>query len=99
MGVALARHAVGGPARMGDTDMADDRHLSQGLFERAHLAYGTQALQMTGIVEHGDAGRVIAAVFQALEPIDQYRNDIAPGDAGDYSAHDFSASLYIKSGL
>src|ERR1700694_132502 len=99
MGIALAGYAVRGPARVRNADAADDRHLRQCLFERTHFADGTQALQMTGCVEHGDSGRVIAAVFEPLQAFDQDRNDIPIGDAADYSAHDLRASFCLQSGL
>ena len=53
----------------------------QRLFQRAHLAHRAQAPQLAVGGQHRDAGRVVAAVFEALQTLDQDRHDIAPGDS------------------
>src|SRR5580692_4693207 len=99
MGIALAGHAVRGPTRMGDANPADDRHLRQRLLERPYFADGAQALQMAAAVEHGHAGRVIAAVLEPLQSLDQDWDDVPIRDPADYAAHETSVPLTFRSGL
>ena len=39
-------------------------------------------------VDDGDAGRVVAAVLQALQALEEHRHDVARRDRADYSAHE-----------
>ena len=87
MGVALARHAMRGPARVGDAHGSVNGRLIQRLLQHLHLAQGAQAGQVPGAVEHGEAGRVVAPVLQAPQAFHQHRDDISPGDGPNDSAH------------
>jgi hypothetical protein len=50
------------------------------------LAFGAAARQLA-VVDGGDAGRVIAAVFEALERIDQMARDRRSPEYSDDPAH------------
>ena len=93
MRVALARHAMRGPAGVRDADLAGGGAVGERLLQHAHLADGAQARQVPGAVQHGDAGRVVAAVFQPPQALHQHRHDIALRDRSDDSAHGFLPRL------
>ena len=69
MRIVLARPAMRGPARMADADRT-----AQGLFRQAQREV-TQLSRRAppgqhAIFERGDAGRIVAAIFQSLQGID-----------------------------
>ena len=87
VGVALVRHAVRRPARVRDAEVAGSRVGGQRLGQLRDLADRAQARDLGAAVQHGDAGRVIAAVFEALQALDQDRDDVPVSDRSDDSAH------------
>ena len=71
MRVALGRLAVGRPAGVADADRCRcSGSLAQPLFEVAELALGAAARQRA-VLQRRDAGGIVAAVFEALERIDE----------------------------
>jgi len=86
MGVVLGRLAVGRPAGVADTDQALQRLTVQPRLEIAELALGAPPRQRA-MLERGDAGGIIAAVFEALERIDQLARDWRAPDNSDDPAH------------
>ena len=70
MRVVLGRLAVGRPAGVADADGALQRLALQPRFEIAELALGAAARQRAAF-KRRDAGGIVAAVFQALERIDE----------------------------
>src|SRR5438045_6970984 len=86
MGVALRWLAVRRPACMADADDARQRFLGQPLLELHQLALGAPALDMA-VDQGGYARRVIAAIFQALQRVDQQRGDGRLADDSDDAAH------------
>jgi len=87
MGIALGGDAVGGPAGVGDAQLAMDGIGIEALLQRGHLAHGTDALQPSRFVADGDACRVVAAVFQAAQPFHQYRGDVPAANGANDSTH------------
>ena len=87
VGVALARHAVRRPARVRDAEVAVRRVGVERVLQLPHLADGAQPLDVAGAVQHGDAGGVVAAVFEPPQALDEDRNDVALGDGTNDSAH------------
>src|SRR5690606_30424547 len=85
--VAFGGFAVGGPAGVGDAQVAVDGFLFQGVFQFDDLAHGAGAFDAVAGGQYGDAGRVVAAVFQAAEAFDEDGGDVAFGDGAYYSAH------------
>ena len=85
VGVELGDAAVRGPARVADADgAAEILRARLGL----HFGYAPDAAHaLQAAVQDGDAGGVVAAIFQALEAIDQERNDVAVGERADNATH------------
>ena len=69
VGVADGRGAVGRPARVGDTGRAVERMGRQLAREIVELALGPPPDQLAAL-DGADAGRVIAAIFEPLEPVE-----------------------------
>ena len=86
MGVALGRLAVGRPARVADADGAGQRLDAEPRLEIHQLAFGAAALDVA-VVQGGDAGRVVAAIFQPLQRLDQQGRDGRFADDSDDAAH------------
>jgi hypothetical protein len=87
MRVALARHAVRGPARVRDAERTVRRIGVDRILQHADLADGAQPLDRTRAVEHGDPCRVVAAILETTQAFDQDRDDITLGNGTDDSAH------------
>ncbi len=86
MGVALARLAMGRPAGVADAGPALQRLLGEQAFQVAQLALGAAALDMA-VLHRGDAGRVIAAIFEAPQRIDEAVGDRRFSQDSNDSAH------------
>ncbi|MNV02766.1 hypothetical protein D3C71_930060 [compost metagenome] len=86
VGVMRGGHAVGGPAGVGDA--GETLHLVLGdlIGQLGHALRAARAAQMAVGVD-GDAARVIAAIFQALQAFNQDRGDVALGDGANNAAH------------
>ena len=63
--------AVRRPARVGEADRGVRRPVGDGGLEVDQLAGPLLDEQVTRVIDQGDAGRVVAAVLEALEPFDQ----------------------------
>src|SRR5690606_3332549 len=85
--VVLALRVMGGPAGVGDAQVAGQRLASQGLLELGDLADSTAALQLAALGEDRHAGAVVATIFQALEAFDEDRGDVAFGDGANDATH------------
>ena len=72
VGVALGRRAMRRPAGMADAGRAAQRRRVQHRGQVAELALGAAALDMA-VDQRGDAGAVIAAIFQAPQRLQQQR--------------------------
>ena len=71
VGVEVVRASVGGPARVGEADRRVRGPVGDGRLEVDQLAGALLDEQVTGVVDERDAGRVVAAVLEALEPLDE----------------------------
>ena len=87
MRVALARHAVRGPAGVGDADLAGGGGVFERIIQHAHLADRAQPGEVLRAVQHRDAGGIVAAVLEPPQTLHQDRYDVALGDRSDDSAH------------
>src|SRR6185295_3199975 len=76
-------HAVRRPAGVADADVAVQP--GNNFFKLGNPATGTTALHRS--VDHRHAGGVVAPVFEAPQPLDQYGHDVARGYRADDSAH------------
>src|ERR1019366_8476203 len=96
MGVALGRLAVRRPAGMADADIAGERLARQTRFQRGELALGAPA-SPGAVIQGGDPGGVVAAVFEAFERLDQLAGDRLTSNNSDDPAHPFGRPLYLSS--
>ncbi len=87
VGIPLVRHAMRRPARVGDSEVARSWRGGQRLGKLRHLADGAQARDMGAAIQHSDARRVIAPVFEALQAFDEDRDDVPVSDRSNDSAH------------
>ena len=86
VGVGRGRSAVGGPSGVADADRGRQRLFGQDGFQIADLALGAAAFDRA--VHHGgDPGRVITAVFQPFQTVDQPGNDRSIAGDADDAAH------------
>ena len=86
MSVALGRAAMGRPAGVTDSDRALERIAMELGFEVAKLALGATPRQPT-VLQRRHAGGIVAAVFEALERIDQLHRDRLVAEDADNPAH------------
>ena len=94
VGVDVVGRAVGRPAGVPDADLAREP-LRQRLVQVAHPAGLLGDLDAAGLPEHGDAGRVVAAVLEPAEPLEQQRRCLLAADVSDDPAHVvWSRSVY-----
>ena len=88
VGVADGRRAVGRPARMGDADGPAERMRVKLRREIVELALGPPPLELAAI-DGADAGRIIAAIFEPLQAVEQPLRDVRISGDPDNSAHRF----------
>ena len=86
MGIRLGRRPVGGPAGVADAGMPVKRRPLEPLLEVPELAGGPPAHQVA-ILQRGDAGRIVAAVFEPLQRVDELRCDGTVPENSDDAAH------------
>src|SRR5579883_3332096 len=86
MGVGLVRDAMRRPARMADADRALHRLLLEAGDEVVELALGAAALDLA-VDQRRDPRRLIAAVFETAQPVDEERRHLALADDSDDAAH------------
>ena len=70
MGILFGRASVGGPSRMTDTVGSIQRLEPDDLLKVAQLAFGTTDLQPPAVAGDRDASRVIPAIFQFFQPVE-----------------------------
>ena len=97
MRVLRVRNAVRRPARVRDAGEAGDRGALVEGFQLANLAGRAHALEPVAL-QNGDAGRVVAPVFERLEAGDQKGDHISLTRGGYNSAHCWLASGSGSSG-
>jgi hypothetical protein len=88
MGIRLIGLAMGRPAGVGDADHAGQRHRRQRLGQILHLALTPMAAnRFAGWIDHRNAGGVIAAVFEATQPLHQNLRHRPFGHGSNDSTH------------
>ena len=92
MRVPLVRTAVRRPARVADAGRAGERLAFEPGFELLQLAFGAAALRCA-VFERGDAGQIIAAIFEAPERVDQLPSDRLAPQYSDNPAHRLDVPL------
>ena len=86
VGVALGRLAMRRPAGVADAGRALQRLDRESGLQIAQLALGAAALD-AAILQRGDAGGIVAAIFETLERIDDQPRDRAVTENSDDAAH------------
>ena len=86
VGIALLRLAMGGPARMADTAVARSPVLLVTSREVDQLAFRLEAMEPGGI-HRGDTRRVVAAVFELPQTLQQLGRGLTRTDQGNDAAH------------
>ena len=84
--VCLVDGAVRSPAGVGNTRLAGQGLFTQQGFQLSNFA-NTAALVQRATRQHGHAGRVVAAIFQAVQAFEQDGGDIALRHSADDSTH------------
>ena len=87
MGVALGRLAVGRPAGVADADRARRAARSRSRASRLRSLPSARRRVELAVLQRGDAGGIVAAIFEALERIDQLARDRLAAENSDDSAH------------
>ncbi len=93
MGVKVVRPAVGRPAGVGQADGRVGRAVGDRGLEVDQLAGPLLDEHVAALVHEGDPGRVIAAVLEALQPLDEDRSRLAGTRIADDPAHPRSCLL------
>jgi len=91
MGVFFRGPAVSRPARMADAEQPVGGLDAEDLLEIVQLAFGPADVQAPLAVDHGQACRVIAAILQALQSVEQERYGFSFAQIADNSTHDSSS--------
>src|SRR5690606_12595306 len=86
MGIALIRRAMRRPAGMADPGLAADRITHQQIRQCDQLADRAAPIQ-PALMQRGDAGAVIAAVFQPLQRFQDQGCDLVTAEDADNPAH------------
>src|ERR1700692_3985143 len=86
MRIALGRLAVGGPAGVSDPGVTGERLGLQSRFKISKLAFGAAGSQIAAF-QRGDAGGIVAAIFEALERIHNLVRDRTAPENADNAAH------------
>src|SRR3989442_160211 len=93
MRVFLGRTPVRGPSRMAHPDMAFERGVGEQEAEIFELALGAADFELAAIDDSRDTGRVVAAILEAAESVEEERVGRTRTDVSDYSAHDCDLPL------
>jgi hypothetical protein len=92
MGVGLGRAPMRRPAGVADAARSQQRRGRELLLEIAQLAAGAKARELA-LLERGDSGRVVAAIFQPLQRLDQGGRDRLASENADDAAHENVSSV------
>ena len=92
MGVQVVRPAVRRPAGVGQPDRGVGRAIGEGGLEVDQLARPLLDEQVAGVVDEGDPGRIVAAVLEPLEPLDEDGARLPRTRVADDAAHTVKSS-------
>ena len=86
VGIGFDRLAMGGPAGMADAGVAHQRLALEAVFEITQLAFGAPPRQVA-VLDSGDARGIVAAIFEALQRVDQLFGDRPFAEDANDAAH------------
>ena len=84
--VLLGGAAVGGPAGVPDAPVAVERLRGEARRQVAELARGAAALE-AAVLHDGDAGRVVPAILQPAQAVQDHGDRVPPAHVSDDAAH------------
>src|SRR5690349_19608163 len=87
MRVLFGRTAVSGPTRVADAVRAVEWTEPNRLFEIAQFAFGATDLEIVLFVDYGDARRVVTAILEFAQPVDDERHDLFIANVTNNSTH------------
>ena len=87
MGIFFGGAAVGGPAGVSDAVGAVERLEADDFFQIAQLAFGAPDLQAFAVAGDRDSGRVVAAILQLSQALDDDGDDLLLTYISDNAAH------------
>ena len=87
MGVFLGGAAVGSPSGVPDTIATLKRLQADDFFQVAQLPFRATDLQLVPIAGDGDSSRVISAVLEPPQTLDNDRNDLLLADISNNATH------------
>ena len=85
--IAGRRFAVRRPARMGNAGVSSDGMADERIRKRLDLADRAHPLELARAVDDREAGRIVAAILESAQALEQNGHDIALSDDSDDSAH------------
>ncbi len=87
MRILFGGTSMGSPTSVADAVGAVERLKTDGLFQVAQLAFGAAQLQFVPIAGHGNSSRVVTAVLEAPEPLNDDWNHFLLTDISDNATH------------
>src|SRR5262245_1964017 len=84
--VGFGRAPVRRPTRVADSHLAADRLVAKKILQSLQLPFRAPDGNLT-LIENGNAGRVVASIFQLLQTLQNYRSGLSLADVSDYAAH------------
>src|SRR5581483_1752205 len=87
MGVLFGGPPMRRPARVADAIRPIERLQTNRLFQIAQLAFGAANHQGALLINHGDARRVVAAIFQLAKPVENHSDDLLITNVTDNTTH------------
>jgi hypothetical protein len=98
VGIGDGGRTMGGPAGVADAGLAGQRLMHQQVGQVHQLAHGAAAVE-PAVVDGGDPGAVVAAVFQPLQRLDQQGGRLVVAQNADDAAHQFASLLAALTAL
>src|SRR5208282_5001714 len=96
MSIFFSGTAVRGPTGMADAITAFKRLDADDFFQVAQLALGAAHLQLVAIAGNGDSGRVIPAVFETPQTINNDGNHFLLADVANNATHAGAPGLSLR---
>src|ERR1700692_1622920 len=86
--IFFRRPPVRGPARVPNAIGTFNRGFGDGFFQVAEVAGGAADFQLAVLGDYHASGRIVAALFQFPQALDDDRNDFFRPDITDNAAHE-----------
>ena len=94
--VGLGHAAVRRPARVRDAEPARERLRLELALELRDLADGAAQAELVVRLHDGEARRVVAAILEAFQALDEHGHDVALCDGSDDAAHSDESLLVAR---